>query len=367
MHSPVTIIGAGLGGLTLARVLHVHGIPAVVYEAEPSPSVRAQGGMLDIRDYNGQLAVIAAGLMDEFRGLVLEGRQAMRIVGSDGTILFDKADDGTGGRPEIQRGDLRQMLLDSLPDGTVRWGHKVSSARTVVEGVHEVTFTNGTTVATNLLVGADGAWSRIRPLLTDATPEYAGISFVETYLFESETRHPAAAKVVGGGMMIPPRERQGDHRASGERRHPARLRGAHRAAGWFAAIDAAKIAGEFDGWAPELLALITDSDTGLIWRPHYTLPAGHRWDRVAGVTLLGDAAHLKAPDGEGANLAMLDGAELGQALAAHSGDVETALAEYEQAMFTRVETPTDDAVVLETLFGDDTPHALIEMFTEQER
>lgn len=74
------------------------------------------------------------------------------------------------------------MLLDSLLVGTVRWGYKVSSARTVVEGVHEVTFTNGTSVATNLLVGAVGARSRVRPLLTDAIPEYAGISFVETYL-----------------------------------------------------------------------------------------------------------------------------------------------------------------------------------------
>lgn len=373
---PVTIIGAGLGGLTLARVLHVHGIPATVYEAESSPTERTQGGLLDIHDHNGQLALEAAGLMDEFHAIVLEGRQAMRVLDQDGTVLLDKADDGTGGRPEVHRGELRQVLLDSLPAGTVRWGHKVSSTRTLGPGRHEVTFADGGTVVTGLLVGADGAWSRVRPLLSTATPEYAGTSFVETYLFHADTRHPAAAKAVGGGMLIAPAPGREifAHRESGDTLHT--YVALSRPQDWFAAIDftdaaaaTARIAAEFDGWAPELTALITDGDTAPVLRPHHALPAGHRWDRVPGVTLLGDAAHLAPPNGEGANLAMYDGAELGRALAAHPDDVEAALTEYERAMFPRSAEPAtfEGGEVPGIDSEHNTARSLIDMVTDKNR
>ncbi|WP_223772632.1 NAD(P)/FAD-dependent oxidoreductase [Streptomyces sp. 135] len=375
MTTDVTIIGAGLGGLTLARVLHLHDIPVTVYEAEASPVARSQGGMLDIHDYNGQLAIEAADLMDEFRGLILEGRQAMRVLDPDGTVLFDKADDGTGGRPEVQRGELRRLLLDSVPAGTVRWGHKVSGARTLGEGRHEVTFADGRTAVTGLLVGADGAWSRVRPLLSAATPEYTGRSIVETYLFEADTRHPATAKAVGDGSMmaLTPRREIFAHREAGDTLHA--YVGLAESQDWFAAIDfadgpaaAARIAKEFADWAPELTALITDGDTAPVLRPLYALPTGHRWDRVPGVTLLGDAAHLAPPNGEGANLAMLDGAALGRALATYPDDIEAALGEYEQAMFAR----GADAALSEGAngaaagSGNDPVHDLITTFTRHE-
>ncbi|MFE2164597.1 FAD-dependent oxidoreductase [Streptomyces sp. NPDC059447] len=375
MHMPVTIIGAGLGGLTLARVLHVHGIPATVYEAESSPTERTQGGLLDIHDHDGQLALEAAGLTDEFHAIVLEGHQAMRVLDPDGTVLLDQADDGTGGRPEVHRGALRRVLLDSLPAGTVRWGHKVDSTRTLGAGRHEVTFADGGTVVTGLLVGADGAWSRVRPLLSTATPEYAGTSFVETYLFHADSRHPAAAKAVGGGMLIAPAPGREifAHRESDDTLHA--YIALSRSLEWFAAIDftdaaaaTARIAAEFDGWAPELTALITDADTAPVLRPHYALPTGHRWDRVPGVTLLGDAAHLQPPNGEGANLAMYDGSELGKALAAHPDDVEAALTEYEQAMFPRSAEPVtfEGGEVPGIDSEHNTARGLIDMITEKE-
>jgi 2-polyprenyl-6-methoxyphenol hydroxylase-like FAD-dependent oxidoreductase len=374
--TPVTIVGAGLGGLTLARVLHLHGIPATVHEAEPSPSARTQGGLLDIHEHDGQLALDAAGLTEEFRAIVLEGRQAMRLLDTDGTVLLDRADDGTGGRPEVQRGELRRILLDSLPTGTVRWGRKVSGTRALGEGRFEVAFADGDTVTTGLLVGADGAWSRVRPLLSPAEPEYVGTSFVETYLFEADTRHPAAAKAVGGGFMMAPAPGLEifAHREGGDTLHA--YVALSRPQEWFAAVDftegdaaLARIAREFAGWAPELTALITESDTVPVLRSHHALPTGHRWDRVPGVTLLGDAAHLTAPNGEGANLAMLDGAELGQALAAHPDDVEAALTEYEQAMFTRsAQVPTFEGADLHKIDSENnTAPWLLRAFLELEK
>jgi 2-polyprenyl-6-methoxyphenol hydroxylase-like FAD-dependent oxidoreductase len=94
------------------------------------------------------------------------------------------------------------------------------------------------------------------------------------------------------------------------------------------------------------------------------LPIKHRWDRVPGVTLLGDAAHLMAPSGEGANLAMFDGAELGKAIAANHSDVEAALIAYEKDLFPRNASEAADAEeVLDVCLGSNAPQSLLNFFT----
>jgi 2-polyprenyl-6-methoxyphenol hydroxylase-like FAD-dependent oxidoreductase len=368
---PITIVGAGLGGLVLARVLHINGIPATIYEAESSAETRAQGGQLDIHEHDGQVALREAGLMDEFRAIIHQGGEASRVLDRRGAALLDEPDDGAGGRPEVLRGDLRRILLASLPDGMIQWGRKVAEVQPLGDGRHELTFADGSTVATELLVGADGAWSKVRPLLSDAKPEYVGASFVETYLYESDARHAAAAEAVGAGAMFALAPGQGifAHREAGSVLHT--YVALKRPAAWFADIDftdaaaaTAQIAAEFDGWAPALTALITESDAPPVLRMINTLPTRHQWDRVAGVTLLGDAAHLAPPAGEGANLAMFDGAELGKAIAAHPDNIEAALKVYESALFPRSESAAADAhQILELCLGDGAPFALVDFFT----
>ena len=375
MTHEVAVVGGGLGGLALARVLQVNGIRVTVYEADPSPEARTQGGQLDIHEHNGQLALEAAGLLEEFRAIIHEGAEATRVLDRSGAVLIDQPDDGSGKRPEVLRGDLRRILLESLPAGTIQWGKKLDEVVALGGGRYELTFTDGTRVRTDLLVGADGAWSKVRRLVSDAEPAYVGTTSIETYLYDADEKHAEAAKAVGAGAMYALSPGQGitAHREAGAILHAyVQL---NRPIEWVNGIDfgdrraaIARVAAEYEGWAPELTALITDGETAPNPRPLYTLPDGHRWERVPGVTLIGDAAHLMPPSGEGANLAMFDGSELAKAIAAHLDDLEKALSIHEEAMFARSAPEYLDAhETLDWLLGERAPYSLVDLFNQASR
>jgi 2-polyprenyl-6-methoxyphenol hydroxylase-like FAD-dependent oxidoreductase len=373
LKAQLTIIGAGLGGLTLASVLHQHGIDATIYELDASPTARLQGDILDMHEESGQLALRKAGLFEAFRALVIPAGDESRILDKTGTIR--QTDSGDDTRPEIERGELRQILLQSLPDDCIRWGSKVTSVVKREEGSNQVTLASGETFTTTLLIGADGAWSKVRPLVSDACPIYSGISFIETHILDARVRHPEIAALVGHGSMFALSDKKGllTHCDSKQQitlyialKAPEQL--VTSSGIDFHDTEAAKrhLLNHFADWSDPLRALIAKSETELIARPIYALPVRHRWERVPGVTLLGDAAHLMSPfAGEGANLAMLDGAELAEALLANADDVETALASYEAALFPRSAAAAAEAQRNLTIcFQPDAPQGLLDLMAQ---
>ncbi|GHF41596.1 2-polyprenyl-6-methoxyphenol hydroxylase-like FAD-dependent oxidoreductase [Amycolatopsis bartoniae] len=360
----IAIVGAGPAGLTCARVLQRHGIEATVYDADTAVDSRDPGGTLDLHADSGQIALEDAGLVEAFHALARPESQAKTRRDQHGTVLAEfTPGDGDEAAPEIDRGQLRTMLYESLRPGTVHWGHKLVRAT-----AGRLEFADGTSATADLVVGADGAWSKVRPLLTDAAPEYLGVCFLDTRFDAVDTRHPEVAALVGPGHLF---ANDSDGRAVIVQRNSGGVvRGyvAFRAEpDWHvqAGVDladtgavCAHLLREFAGWSAGMLPLITENDGGYVPRSFWALPAPLTWEHVPGVTLLGDAAHLMAPfGGHGANLAMLDGAELARALAKEA-DLDDAVTRYEEAMFARSgELAAASNAALRKFFASaETPH-----------
>ncbi|MEU2629191.1 NAD(P)/FAD-dependent oxidoreductase [Kitasatospora sp. NPDC007106] len=342
----IAVVGAGPGGLTLARILHLHGIGAVVHERDRDRTARAQGGTLDLHRESGQRALREAGLEAAFLRAARREGQDLRLLDHTGTLLLqeDTPDDAPMDRPEIDRADLRDLLLDSLPAGTVRWGRTFRHATRRPEGGRRLHFEGGATDDCDLLVGADGAHSRARPLVTAARPAHLGSNTVESGISAADRSHPELSALVGRGnywALGPGRSLAAQRQGGGRIRVFLSF---HTPEDWlatcgvpFADRDAARhaLTGLFADWAPQFRALIEACDEPFVPRPLTALPVGLTWPSVPGVTLLGDAAHLMPPVGLGANTAMLDAAELAREIAAAPDDLAGAVRRYETAMFER--------------------------------
>ncbi|MFD8220121.1 FAD-dependent oxidoreductase [Streptomyces sp. NPDC059697] len=366
----ITIVGAGLGGLALARVLHVNGIDAVVYERESSRGARGQGGMLDLHSATGQRAMRGAGLIDQFHGIARREGQDLRLLEPDGTLLLqeDTPDDAPLERPEVDRADLRNLLLDSLPEHAVRWGHAFESAD---HGL--LHFADGSSATYDLLVGADGADSRVRALLTDARPAHTGHSVVELGIPDIGRTHTELAAMVGrGNYWVLGNGQSLSAQRNGDGRVRIYLGFYNTTEDWFAtsgvpfgdpAAARARLIDLFTGWDSRFTALIAACDDTVLPRSITTLPVGLTWPSTPDVTLLGDAAHLMPPVGQGANMALLDGALLGLALAAHPDDLPAAVKEYEREMFERTSAAgRQSAHVQEILMSPDVGRKMLAFF-----
>ncbi|MFF2216956.1 FAD-dependent oxidoreductase [Streptomyces antibioticus] len=337
MRHRIAVVGSGPAGLTFARVLYRHGRAVTVLERDSARDARPPGGTLDLHAGLGQLALEKAGLTADFQTLSRPEGQAMRILSPDGTVLRDwRPGPEERANPEIDRGQLRDLLLGPLD---VQWGRGVTQVVPGARGGARIVFADGRQETYDLVVGADGAWSRVRSAVSPVTPHYTGVTSVETSLDDVDRRHPDLARLIGDGSLAV----YGVNRALVAQRNS----GGHVKvyAQFRAPLDRQEVDAEtetvrssllalFDGWAAPVLELLHHG-TAFIHRPLYVLPVSHTWPHTPGVTLLGDAAHLMPPLGAGANLAMLEGAELAESLATDPDDLNDAVRSFEQRMWAR--------------------------------
>ena len=274
-------------------------IEVSLFESEASINFRSQGGTLDLHEKTGQAAVKAAGLFDEFLKHARYDGEAMKL--SDKNLLCyikmnGSKNSSTSGRPEIDRPKLRELLFNSLPENTVQWKKKLLR----IEDGRVLHFADGTTAqGFDLIVGADGAWSKVRPVLSDAQPYYSGIAGHSLLIPDAEHQVPKLYELMNRGSVFS---------FSDSRSIMAQQMGdgsinvatwAVRPADWQKGYDVqdaaavkSAILNEYAGWHPDLVALTQAAEGPVTARDLYMLPIGHKWEHQKGVTLIGDAAHV---------------------------------------------------------------------------
>jgi 2-polyprenyl-6-methoxyphenol hydroxylase-like FAD-dependent oxidoreductase len=362
MSSPkIAIIGGGAGGLTLAAILQKNQIPFTVYELDASPNARNQGGTLDLHPEGGQRALREAGLWDAFVKHARPESDVMKVVKNDGEVLWDgngpdarvvSEEEKYNNRPEIDREKLKEVLLEGVKSENIKWGKKLKEVVEVGEGKLDLHFADGEVVkGLDLVVGADGAWSKVRALLSDEKPFYSGISSLELWADNADEKHPFVSEYVGQGSMFSfgeGRAIQSQRLGSGTIRTYASLRQPESfikdcGIDWTKPDEARKeyVERYFSDCGADLKRLMLESNDQLVPRTLYMLPVGFKWEGKKGVTLLGDAAHLMTPfAGVGVNAAMCDSLDLANGIVGcvkEGKGLDVVVREYEAAMFPRGE------------------------------
>ncbi|RDI12074.1 FAD-dependent oxidoreductase [Flavobacterium sp. AG291] len=347
----IAIVGGGPGGLTLARLLQLKGANVKVYERDTDKYARVQGSPLDLHDESGLAAIRKADLLDEFKKNYMPGADKAIITNHNAEILFKdheaKPDENFGHehfRPEIDRGPLRNILMESLKPDTIVWDSHFITMEEHGDGwlLH---FKNGASFYADIVIGADGANSKIRPYLTDIKPFYSGITMLEGNIYNATETAPTFSTMLDGGKIMAFGNSKcilGGQKGNGD-------------IGFYASFKT------YQNWAndngldysnnKQMLKWFKQqyAEWGTIWnelfenaasfipRPIYCMPIDQTWEAKSNLTLLGDAAHVMPPfAGEGVNMAMLDALELSECLTSYEFDnIREAIAYYETNMRKR--------------------------------
>jgi 2-polyprenyl-6-methoxyphenol hydroxylase-like FAD-dependent oxidoreductase len=343
----VAIVGAGPGGALLARLLQMRGFDVKVLERDKSATARPQGGSLDLRPDSGQRAIDSAGLSAVFAQSSREEAKAFRMMDSQGKELpgmGEETHENAG--PEIDRGKLRQLLLDSLDEGTVAWDHEVLDVREHSDDRWILDIAGRPSVVADFVVGADGIGSKVREQLTMVRPQYTGITMISATMRKEVWRGSSIDQTLGEGSVM----FAGGNKTIFVQRCANDLILLYYSlavsAGWpksesfdlndkAAVLDKVKL--DYADWSSDLIAMLTDVDGKFHVWPNSFMPPDYRWTTQPGITMLGDASHAMPPyTGKGVNLALLDALELAEGLGTEAVvELTTVIEEFEERMQER--------------------------------
>lgn len=357
----IAIVGGGPGGLTLARLLQLKGANVKVYERDINKFARVQGSPLDLHEESGLAALHKAGLMDEFKKNYMPGADKMVLVNEHAEIIFsdhetkpDENFDSEHFRPEIDRGPLRNMLLESLESETVVWDSHFISMEPKDNGwlLH---FKNSLSFYADIVIAADGANSKIRPYITDIKPFYSSVTMLEGTIYNASQTTPNINAILNGGKIM----------AFGNEKCLLGGQKSNDVIGFYASIKTeekwtsdsgldfsdntqllAWFRKEYPEWSTVWNELFENATTPFIPRPIYCMPLDQTWEAMPNLTMLGDAAHVMPPfAGEGVNMAMRDALELSECLTSDKFEnLQEAISSYETAMRERAASAAKESL-----------------------
>ena len=378
----IAIIGAGPAGCTLAHLLLKANMDVTIFEGEASLTARGQGGSLDLHTKSGLAAIKECGLFAEFEKHARYDGEALAVSDKHNRRYLSMAgassNKDSNGRPEIDRARLREVLAEPLiKSNTIRWGQHLQR----VDADGTLYFASGPVRGFDLIVGADGAWSKVRKVLTDEMPTRAGVGGFEGNIPNAAKTQPWVDQLTNRGSWMG----FGDGRSlgcqqQGDSSIATSFWRATSSEDWDKKYDLTNptaikeaLHEEYRDWSSEYHAVIDAVDPASFTpRTLYQLPIGLSWTNKPGFTLIGDAAHLMSPfAGEGVNAAMLDASELAKTIrkaaaasAAGAEGLAPYIARFEQEMLARV-TPIQQVASLnlqDWYYRSDTPHDIIEGF-----
>ncbi|KAK5583868.1 hypothetical protein RB653_005472 [Dictyostelium firmibasis] len=330
----IVIVGCGPSGLGLARVLQLKGCKNVkVYERSTHKYSRLQGSSLDLHVDLGQKLIVAAGLENEFRVLSRPDGECFSFGDKNGNLKIRKPFlKISSKRPEIDRGDLRDILMDSLLPDTIEWDYHFKSLKQIENDQVELTFTNNDgsiikkPVIADLVIGCDGVHSKVRKYVTldQFKPEYMGITMIEGEVANAKNSCPEIYNLVNQGLlfvmedgivMIAQQKTDGNIVFSFAQKVEK---------DWIKnqGFDLSPTSNSSDikrflknklipKWSPIFHKLIDQSMAPFKPRVLYRAPINQEWKSQSNITIIGDAAHSISPfAGLGCNIALYDSYEL---------------------------------------------------------